>query len=86
MALGQPAQAARLFGATTVVRERISQPQEPYHRDSYERDLAAARYALEAAAFGSAWKAGRGLLLEDAIAESMALATSAGSDALPPGP
>jgi predicted ATPase/DNA-binding XRE family transcriptional regulator len=77
MALGQPAQAARLFGAATVVRERISQPQEPYHRTGYERDLATARSALDAAAFGCAWKAGRGLLMEDVIAEAMAVATSA---------
>jgi tetratricopeptide (TPR) repeat protein len=70
-ALGQAGQAARLFGAAAALRERIGQPQEPYQRDCYERDLAAARAGLDQAAFAAAAAAGRALTLEEAVAEAM---------------
>ena len=70
-AAGQPAQAARLFGAAESLRESAGVPMPPVQRAAYERDLAAARAALDGAAFAAAWAAGRALSMEQAVAYAL---------------
>src|SRR5262249_42569021 len=69
VALGQPQRAARLFGAAAALRERISQPQEPYRRADYKCDVAEVRAGMEQTAFAAAWAAGHNLTLDGAVAE-----------------
>jgi predicted ATPase len=68
----QPASAARLFGAAEAVRESAGIPLPPVQRAAYERDLAEARAQLDQVAWETAWATGRGLTLEQAIAEALA--------------
>ena len=73
-AMGQPRQAARLFGAMAIWREEAITALRLDRDDTarYERDLAAARAALGDDAFAVAWAAGAALTLEEAVAEALA--------------
>jgi DNA-binding CsgD family transcriptional regulator len=69
-AAAQPERSVRLFGATAKLRETLgTTPKLPEAR-LYDRALAAARAALDAAAFAAAWDEGRSLPLTRAIAEA----------------
>ncbi len=70
-ARGQPAQAARLFGAAAALREAFGPPVPPVYRASYERDLDVARTQTDAVSWAAAWAAGRTLPLEQAIDEAL---------------
>ena len=74
IAQGDPGAAARLLGAAEELRASIGARLLAFDRIRYERTVAAARAALEAASFAAAWAAGRALLLEQAIAEALAVA------------
>ncbi len=63
----QPERATRLFGAAEALREAVGVPLRPADRAGYERGLAAARGALDEAAFAVAWAQGRALSLEQAV-------------------
>jgi tetratricopeptide (TPR) repeat protein len=63
--------AACLFGAHEMLLEVSDMPIDPIDRIEYDRNLAAARAQLDDAAFAAAWTAGRGLTLEQAIAEAL---------------
>jgi non-specific serine/threonine protein kinase len=65
---GQPAQAARLFGAADALRAALGTPVVPLQRAGHEREIEAVREALGAAAFATAWEAGQALPLEQAVA------------------
>ncbi|HEX6668280.1 MAG TPA: LuxR C-terminal-related transcriptional regulator, partial [Gemmatimonadales bacterium] len=82
---GQPERAARLHGAAAALREQMGEVVPPWERPAHERDLAAARAALEPAAFEAAWAAGVALPLEAAVAEAMSDPSPAlaASDAAP---
>jgi non-specific serine/threonine protein kinase len=69
--------AARLLGAAAALREALGAPLPPSQRSWYERHLAAARAALPAPAFASAWAEGQALPLQQVIAEGQAAATPA---------
>jgi hypothetical protein len=69
---GQPEWAARLFGAAEVLGEVLQQRPWGNHRIERERNVAIARAQLDEATFAAAWEAGRGLSLEQAIAEATA--------------
>jgi tetratricopeptide (TPR) repeat protein len=71
VARGHPVRAGRLFGAAAALRDSADFPLSPVMRADYERDLAAARAQLDEATFAVAWAAGRGLLLEQAIAYAL---------------
>ena len=71
-ARGQAERAARLFGAAAALREQLGAAVVPWEHPARERDLAAARAALEPAAFEAAWAAGAALPLEAAVAEALA--------------
>ena len=72
--VGEPQGAARLYGAADVLREAIGMPLTPDDRPDYERSVAAARCRLDGSTFSAGWDAGRGLSLEDAVSEALALA------------
>jgi hypothetical protein len=69
-AQGQPARAARLWGAAAARRGALGTPLPPVEHAHYERTVAAARTALGEGAFAAAWAAGQTLPLEQAIAEA----------------
>jgi DNA-binding CsgD family transcriptional regulator len=70
--LGQPEQAAQLFGAVDALFERIGSSIWPIDRVDYEGNLAAVRDDLGEDAFAAAFAEGRELSLEHAIAEAFA--------------
>ena len=66
--IATPADAARLWGRAQRLREEIGAPQEAGERPRYERQIAAARRALnDAAAFDRAWAEGRSWSLDEAV-------------------
>jgi non-specific serine/threonine protein kinase len=67
----QAAQATRLLGAASAVRDAAGAPVADHLRSSHDETNAAARAALGAAAFGTAHDAGRALSLELAVAEAI---------------
>jgi non-specific serine/threonine protein kinase len=83
---GATEQAIRLFAAAETLEELIGAALGPRHtlpaRPVFERSLAAARERLGEVAFAVAWDAGRGLSIEAAVAEALAVAPAPPS--LPP--
>lgn len=61
-------------GAAEALREEIGVPLPPDDRADYDRSVATARLRLDDAQFTADWEAGRGMRLEDAVAEALALA------------
>ena len=88
-ATGQPTRAARWLGAAQAACDGDNTPTIGHH-GLFIRTVADARAALGDAAFTAAWDAGRRLSLDDAIAESTALAaldvTAGDLTAAPPPP
>lgn len=72
VAQGQPARAARLFGAVAALRERLGSLLEVPLQSEHDRDLAQVRDALEAAAFTAAWEEGQAMPLEEIAAYALA--------------
>lgn len=68
--VGQPLIAARFFGAAEAVREAIEIDIRPYNRAPYDRYLPLARAGVSQHAFAAAWAEGRGMTLEQALAEA----------------
>jgi tetratricopeptide (TPR) repeat protein len=68
---GRHAAAARFFGATEAWHAGVRNVLPRFAARQLERDLAAARAGLGAAAFGAAWAAGRTLTLEQAVADAL---------------
>jgi hypothetical protein len=80
LALGQPERAARLLGAVGAAREALGMGRitQKHHG---ERITADTRAALETADFERAWSVGRGLSLEEAVAEALAIADAVVTEA-----
>ncbi|MCD6032016.1 MAG: adenylate/guanylate cyclase protein [Thermomicrobiales bacterium] len=70
----EPERAARLYGAAATLREAIGVPVTPDDRADHDQSIAAVRAGLDDAQFTTAWNAGSGLSLEDAVTEALALA------------
>ena len=66
---GQPLRAARLWGAAEALREAGNWGIWPPDRVEFDRYLPLARAASAEATFADAWRAGRGLTAEQALAE-----------------
>src|SRR5262249_15301614 len=71
LAEGEPERAARLWGASLVVRESIPHPLSEADRAYYETRRNALRQALGEGALDAAWEEGRALTLEQAIAYAL---------------
>jgi non-specific serine/threonine protein kinase len=70
--LGEHDRAALLWGAMEQLREHIGAPMGPSERDQRDRLVAAARTALaDASRFDRAWRKGRAMTLEEAIAHAL---------------
>jgi predicted ATPase/DNA-binding SARP family transcriptional activator len=67
-----PDRAAQLAGAADALRQAISSPLPPVERTEYDRTVAGASALLGEEGFASAWTAGRGMTLEQAIAAALA--------------
>jgi predicted ATPase/DNA-binding XRE family transcriptional regulator len=63
--------AARIFGATEVLRETLSAPVLPSEQHFYERGVATLRAQLDPAALAAAWAEGRAMSLEQAVAYAL---------------
>jgi predicted ATPase/DNA-binding SARP family transcriptional activator len=69
---GHGERAARLLGAAEALREILGVALPPVDRsDYYDRQLLTTRSLLSEDAFAAAWKEGRALTLEQAIAEAL---------------
>ena len=66
-AQGEPAWAARLWGAAESLREAIGTPLPPIERDTYEGSVAAARNHLGEKTFAAAWAEGRDMTPEQVL-------------------
>ena len=66
-AQGEPAWAARLWGAAESLRETIGTPLPPVYRADYEHSVAAARTPLGERVFAAAWAEGRSMTPEQVL-------------------
>jgi len=66
---GQPERAARLLGAIHALCEAIALPVLP-HYTQHKRAIVETRAALAEQVYRAAWEAGRGLTVDEAIAEA----------------
>jgi predicted ATPase len=65
--LGRLDRAARLFGATEIIRELIDSPLSVMERANYDNDVAAIRAQLSETDLINLWAYGRAMSLEEAI-------------------
>jgi len=79
---GQAARAAWLDGVVDALRDELGVDAPPIDRDSYDRDLDAARTSLGAERFAAVHAAGRATPLEQAVAQILAFADDEDSPAL----
>jgi non-specific serine/threonine protein kinase len=77
-AIGQAAQAARLFGAAATLREEIATPYVPSERVWMDPILADLQATLGPERFAAAWEQGAALSREDAVAAALALRAETG--------
>ena len=61
------ARAARLYGAASVLREKIGIPMTPPEQIEYQAQLASLHSSLDEKAFAAAWGEGQALSMDDAI-------------------
>jgi non-specific serine/threonine protein kinase len=69
---GEPARAARLFGAADAFHKVVNSPIQGGDLADYERFVAGTRAAMTPEAFEAAWSEGRSLSLEQAIELALA--------------
>lgn len=72
VAQDHPRRAARLFGAAEALREATRSTMTEVEREEYGRAVGALRTGLDDATFGTAWREGRAMALEQAIAYALA--------------
>jgi tetratricopeptide (TPR) repeat protein len=71
--LGRAEQAARILGASEGIFERMAVTLQPADRVEIDRYIAKARQMLGATTFDAAWRAGRAMSTEQAVAYALAL-------------
>jgi predicted ATPase/transcriptional regulator with XRE-family HTH domain len=81
---GRPVTAGRLYGAAEALYDALGEPLVVPPRSIYRRHVEALRDALGAEAFAATWDAGRGLPLEQAIAEARVVTADAVAEAASP--
>ena len=65
--------AARLFGAASVMREAVGAPLAPANQPDHDRALDETRQSLGGGAFQDAWRTGSELALERAVALALTI-------------
>jgi hypothetical protein len=68
---GKGERAARLYGAADSLREYLGAPLQSGDRPRYEHQLAAARSVVDIEVWEAAWKQGRTMTLEEAVAYAL---------------
>jgi predicted ATPase/DNA-binding XRE family transcriptional regulator len=63
--------SARIFGATEKLRETLAAPMMLFQRDFNERGIAHLRAQLDEETFRTAWAEGRGMTLEQTVADAL---------------
>jgi non-specific serine/threonine protein kinase len=74
VAQGQPLLAARLFGMAEALREAIAFPMEVVDRAELDRDVSALRTTVDGPIVDAAWRQGRAMSLDQAVADALAVA------------
>ncbi len=69
--LGQPEKAARLYGASEALREKLGARIQVGDMADYESGLARVRAMLDPVRFDALWAEGRGMEMEQAIAYAL---------------
>jgi DNA-binding CsgD family transcriptional regulator len=82
-AIGQVEPAARLFGATAVIRDEIGRPLSPAEIGHFAPILDALQDDLGAEGFAATWAAGRTLSQDEAITEALAIRADVAATPLP---
>ncbi len=77
--LGNPAGAARLWGAAEVFREALDLPIPPPEREVNDRMVARTAELLDEGAFAVAWGEGRSWSVDDALQHAQVLVEQAGA-------
>jgi hypothetical protein len=72
VARGRGERAAWLLGAASAIRQYLGTPLEPFKREEYETNLAAARELLAPETFDIEWEEGKGLSVEQAVEYAVA--------------
>jgi hypothetical protein len=67
----RPEEAAKLLGAAEALRESLGVGLAPAEQATHDETVAAVRDALDEAHFGAAWRQGRKLTLDDAVAHAL---------------
>jgi len=62
-----------MIGAASALREAIGVPVSPAERHDYEQIIAHVRSALDEHTFTAAWRIGRNLSADQAVAEAIAM-------------
>jgi hypothetical protein len=65
---GKPEVAARLIGWSDAIRKEIGDPRPRIEQVDLDRDIAAIKASIGADAYETAYNAGRGLTLDEAVA------------------
>jgi hypothetical protein len=71
---GEPARAARLYGATAALRMAVGFEREPVDQPPYETWIAKTKTRLVEPEFAAAWSKGESLTLDAAVNEALAIA------------
>ncbi len=69
----QPAEAARLFGAASALREKLGMPLPVINQAPYKRAMDVTRSRLSEAAFAVAWQEGQAMTFDEAFASATAV-------------
>lgn len=64
----KPEPAARLIGWSDAIRKEIGDPRPPIEQAELDADIAAIQATIGAAAYETAYNAGRDLTLDEAVA------------------
>ena len=67
--LGQPTEAARLFGVAASFREAVGAPLLAGDRSRYESAVVVAREQVDEATWNHAWERGRSVAFDEEVAK-----------------
>jgi predicted ATPase/DNA-binding CsgD family transcriptional regulator len=83
VAQGQPEWAAHLLAAAALLREALGVSPPPYNLANYERTVATTHAQLGEERFAAAWAEGRGMTLEQVLAEQARATTPGQTSTMP---
>jgi len=81
--MGEHGLVVRLLGAVTTLLSKSNHVLDPIHQPDYDRSMDSARTGLDTVTFDQAWTEGQALLLEQVVADAIALAAKAEATIVP---